>query len=57
MAVILNEKNEILMIQEAKSNCSGQWYLPAGKVEPNESLTVYANQLPALKIHVLELMS
>ena len=40
MAVIFNDKNEILMIQEAKSTCSGQWYLPAGRVEPNESLTV-----------------
>lgn len=40
MAVIINEKNEILMMQEAKSSCAGQWYLPAGRVEPNESLTV-----------------
>ena len=40
MAVIFNEKNEILMIQEAKSTCAGQWYLPAGRVEPNENLTV-----------------
>ena len=40
MAVIINDKNEILMMQEAKSSCAGQWYLPAGRVEPNESLTV-----------------
>ena len=40
MAVIINEKNEILMMQEAKSTCAGQWYLPAGRVEPNESITV-----------------
>jgi len=40
MAVIINEKNEILMMQEAKSSCAGQWYLPAGRVEPSESLTV-----------------
>jgi len=41
MAVIINEKNEILMMQEAKSSCAGQWYLPAGRVEPNESIMVY----------------
>jgi len=48
MAVIFNEKNEILMIQEAKSTCAGQWYLPAGRVEPNENLT------DAFKREVLE---
>lgn len=40
MAVIINEKNEILVMQEAKSSCAGQWYLPAGRVEPNESIMV-----------------
>ncbi len=43
MAVIINEKNEILMMQEAKSSCAGQWYLPAGRVEPNESIMVILN--------------
>lgn len=37
-AVIFNEKSEILMIQEAKRSCAGEWYLPAGRVEPNESI-------------------
>lgn len=36
-AVIFNEKEEILMIQEAKRSCAGEWYLPAGRVEPNET--------------------
>jgi 8-oxo-dGDP phosphatase len=27
-------------MQEAKSSCAGQWYLPAGRVEPNESIMV-----------------
>jgi len=36
-AIIFNEKNEILMMQEAKSSCAGTWYLPAGRVEPNET--------------------
>lgn len=25
-------------MQEAKSECVGSWYLPAGRVEPNEDL-------------------
>ena len=26
------------MMQEAKSSCAGQWYLPAGKMEPGEDI-------------------
>lgn len=26
-AVILNERNEVLMMQEAKKSCAGKWYL------------------------------
>jgi len=37
-AVIFNEKGEVLMMQEAKSSCAGQWYLPAGKMEPGEDI-------------------
>jgi len=40
MAVIINDQNEILMMQEAKSSCAGQWYLPAGRVEPQETIAV-----------------
>lgn len=36
------------MIQEAKASCAGKWYLPAGRVEPNENL------LDAVKREVLE---
>lgn len=38
MAVIINAKNAVLMMQEAKSVCNGAWYLPAGKVEEGETL-------------------
>lgn len=48
MAVIINDEDEILMMQEAKSSCAGQWYLPAGRVEPNESI------MDAFKREVLE---
>ncbi|KAB0795043.1 hypothetical protein PPYR_04828 [Photinus pyralis] len=38
-AVLLNEKNEVLMMQEAKQSCAGKWYLPAGRVEKNENIS------------------
>ncbi|XP_056274140.1 8-oxo-dGDP phosphatase NUDT18 isoform X1 [Pseudoliparis swirei] len=37
-AVVFNEKEEVLMVQEAKQKCYKQWYLPAGRVEVGESL-------------------
>ncbi|XP_054467547.1 8-oxo-dGDP phosphatase NUDT18 [Anoplopoma fimbria] len=36
--VIFNEKEEVLMVQEAKQECYKLWYLPAGRVEVGESL-------------------
>ncbi|KAJ1090640.1 hypothetical protein NDU88_003770 [Pleurodeles waltl] len=38
VAVILNEQKEVLMIQEAKEECYGRWYLPAGRMELNETI-------------------
>lgn len=40
MAVLFNDEGEILMMQEAKSSCAGQWYLPAGRMEPGEEIEV-----------------
>ena len=40
MAAITNDAGDVLFMQEAKSSCAGQWYLPAGKVEPGEDLEV-----------------
>ncbi|XP_077418533.1 8-oxo-dGDP phosphatase NUDT18 [Vanacampus margaritifer] len=37
-AVIFNDKEEVLMVQEAKQDCYKKWYLPAGRVEVGESL-------------------
>ncbi|XP_041955784.1 8-oxo-dGDP phosphatase NUDT18 [Alosa sapidissima] len=37
-AVILNSKKEVLMVQEAKQECYGRWYLPAGRMEEGESI-------------------
>ncbi|CAL1290396.1 unnamed protein product [Larinioides sclopetarius] len=47
-AVLINDRSEVLMMQEAKSSCAGTWYLPAGRVEPGENL------LDAVKREVLE---
>ncbi|XP_046742975.1 8-oxo-dGDP phosphatase NUDT18 [Diprion similis] len=38
-AVLINDNDEVLMMQEAKASCAGKWYLPAGRVEPGEELT------------------
>lgn len=40
LVVLINSDDEVLMMQEAKSSCAGQWYLPAGHVEPGEDLLV-----------------
>ncbi|OTF79474.1 nucleoside diphosphate-linked moiety X motif 18-like protein, partial [Euroglyphus maynei] len=37
-AIVFNEQQEVLMIQEARSKCAGSWYLPAGRVQPTELL-------------------
>uniref|UniRef100_A0A8C8S4P1 8-oxo-dGDP phosphatase NUDT18 n=1 Tax=Pelusios castaneus TaxID=367368 RepID=A0A8C8S4P1_9SAUR len=38
LAILLNDQNEVLMMQEAKHECYGTWYLPAGRMEPNETI-------------------
>ena len=35
---------EVLMMQEAKSSCAGQWYLPAGRMEPGEDISEAAQR-------------
>ncbi|KAJ8682782.1 hypothetical protein QAD02_018574 [Eretmocerus hayati] len=47
-AVLINDEDEVLMMQEAKSSCLGKWYLPAGRVEPHENL------IDAVKREVVE---
>ncbi|XP_023238653.1 8-oxo-dGDP phosphatase NUDT18-like [Centruroides sculpturatus] len=36
--VLINEDDEVLMMQEAKSSCAGEWYLPAGRMEVGENI-------------------
>lgn len=33
-------RTEALLIQEAAKKCRGQWFLPAGRVEPGETIEV-----------------
>lgn len=47
-AVVINDRGEVLMMQEAKASCTGKWYLPAGRVEKHEDL------VSAVKREVLE---
>lgn len=37
-AVLFDARGDVLMMQEAKSSCYGRWYLPAGKMEPDETI-------------------
>jgi len=43
-AVLFNEKNEVLMMQESKPSCYGKWYLPCGKMEPGEDISEAAKR-------------
>ena len=49
VTVLINEKNEVLMMQEAKSSCAGTWYLPAGRVEVGEDLIVCIQALISIQ--------
>lgn len=40
LAVLFNNEGDVLLMQEAKRSCAGQWYLPAGRMEPGESIEV-----------------
>lgn len=42
--ILINEKNEVLMMQEAKKSCAGLWYLPAGRMERGESIVQAAER-------------
>lgn len=40
VAGIVFKEGKLLLIQEAKPDCRGAWYLPAGRMEPNETVVV-----------------
>lgn len=37
---VVVERGRVLLVQEAKPSCRGQWYLPAGRMEKNETIAV-----------------
>lgn len=53
MAAVLFEGDKVLLIQEAKPSCSGDWYLPAGRMEPDETIVVRARGRGSLAMGVL----
>ena len=40
VSATLIEGNNVLLVSEAKLECRGKWYLPAGKVKQYENLIV-----------------
>lgn len=40
VAAVLLDGDKVLLIQEAKPSCRGEWYLPAGRMEANETFVV-----------------
>jgi len=40
VSALVFKENQVLLISEAKRSCYGEWYLPAGKCEPKETLHV-----------------
>ena len=38
--IAINDAGEVLMMQEAKMTCYGEWYLPAGRMKPAETIVV-----------------
>ena len=42
--MLINDHGEVLMMQEAKKTCAGQWYLPAGRMESGEDIAEAAQR-------------
>lgn len=40
VAAVVIQDGKVLLTQEAFHPCRGKWYLPAGKMEPNETIIV-----------------
>ena len=44
MTFLLSPRLSPFSFQEAKSSCAGQWYLPAGRMEPGEDIVEAAKR-------------
>ena len=40
VAGVVIQDGKVLMMQEAKQSCRDTWYLPAGRMEENETIVV-----------------
>ena len=45
VAAVVIQDGKVLLTQEAFHPCRGKWYLPAGKMERNETIVVWLNKL------------
>ena len=41
VAAVVIQNGKVLLIQEAKKSVRGKWYLPAGRMEQQETIVVY----------------
>lgn len=46
VAAVVIQDDKVLLTQEAFHPCKGQWYLPAGRMEPNETVVVSLGDVP-----------
>ena len=49
VAAVVIQDDKVLLTQEAFHPCKGQWYLPAGRMEPNETVVVSTGEICAQK--------
>ena len=40
VAAVVMDGDKVLLVQEAKLSCRGLWYLPAGRMERDETIVV-----------------
>ena len=49
VAAVVIQDDKVLLTQEAFHPCKGKWYLPAGRMEPNETIVVNWSEICALR--------
>ena len=51
VAAVVISDGKLLMTREGFEPCRGQWYLPAGRLDPNETLEVNI-YTPKCAVHI-----